>query len=172
MCVAGVFMGQQHVWTAGSWQQPRHGFLSRRRYRSLSASPVPSLIHTFCHVINHMLMSVFCHSFNVLTAHCVLSVAVWLDGLRVWDVSAGQSHSLLLADGDCVPAGPVCTAASIKSLYQRRGGRPTRVNGPARGHPAGAETYFSQTRPAPPVHGSFVPYKHTELFLLCLLLMV
>ncbi|XP_026231827.1 alsin-like isoform X2 [Anabas testudineus] len=24
------------------------------------------------------------------------------DGLRVWDVSAGQSHSLLLADGDCV----------------------------------------------------------------------
>ncbi|XP_072301245.1 alsin-like isoform X2 [Eucyclogobius newberryi] len=24
------------------------------------------------------------------------------DGLRVWDVSAGQSHSMLLADGDCV----------------------------------------------------------------------
>ncbi|XP_071370510.1 alsin-like, partial [Centroberyx affinis] len=24
------------------------------------------------------------------------------EGLRVWDVSAGQSHSLLLADGDCV----------------------------------------------------------------------
>ncbi|XP_027878027.1 alsin-like isoform X1 [Xiphophorus couchianus] len=24
------------------------------------------------------------------------------DGLRVWDLSAGQSHSLLLADGDCV----------------------------------------------------------------------
>uniref|UniRef100_A0A7N8XQ27 Alsin-like n=1 Tax=Mastacembelus armatus TaxID=205130 RepID=A0A7N8XQ27_9TELE len=24
------------------------------------------------------------------------------DGLRVWDMSAGQSHSLLLADGDCV----------------------------------------------------------------------
>ncbi|KAM8857884.1 alsin-like isoform 3-T3 [Synchiropus picturatus] len=24
------------------------------------------------------------------------------DGLRVWDVAAGQSHSLLLADGDCV----------------------------------------------------------------------
>lgn len=24
------------------------------------------------------------------------------DGLRVWDVSGGQSHSLLLADGDCV----------------------------------------------------------------------
>nr|XP_029134559.1 alsin-like isoform X2 [Labrus bergylta] len=24
------------------------------------------------------------------------------DGLRVWDISAGQSHSLLLADGDCV----------------------------------------------------------------------
>ncbi|XP_049905725.1 alsin-like isoform X1 [Epinephelus moara] len=24
------------------------------------------------------------------------------DGLRVWDVSAGQSHSLLLADGECV----------------------------------------------------------------------
>lgn len=24
------------------------------------------------------------------------------DGLRVWDLSAGQSHTLLLADGDCV----------------------------------------------------------------------
>lgn len=24
------------------------------------------------------------------------------DGLQLWDVSAGQSHSLLLADGDCV----------------------------------------------------------------------
>lgn len=30
---------------------------------------------------------------------CVLQLS---EGLRVWDVSAGQSHSLLLADGDCV----------------------------------------------------------------------
>ncbi|MEQ2197901.1 hypothetical protein XENOCAPTIV_004874, partial [Xenoophorus captivus] len=37
------------------------------------------------------------HHSLALTAQCQLS-----DGLRVWDVSAGQSHSLLLADGDCV----------------------------------------------------------------------
>lgn len=24
------------------------------------------------------------------------------EGIRVWDMTAGQSHSLLLADGDCV----------------------------------------------------------------------
>ena len=64
-----------------------------------------------------------------------------------------------------------CTAASIKSLYQRRGGRPTRVNGPARGHPAGRRLIQSDP-PCSPCARRFVPYKHTELFLLCLLLMV
>lgn len=43
------------------------------------------------------------------------------DGLRVWDVSAGQSHSLLLADGDCVqPVLLYCGQQSETTSDQRR----------------------------------------------------
>ncbi|KAM7407669.1 hypothetical protein PAMA_003415 [Pampus argenteus] len=41
------------------------------------------------------------------------------DGLRVWDVSAGQSHSLLLADGDCVqPVLLYCGQEQETNSYQ------------------------------------------------------
>eukprot|EP00064_Thunnus_orientalis_P022355 superscaffoldBa00007454_g22549 len=41
------------------------------------------------------------------------------DGLRAWDVSAGQSHSLLLADGDCVqPVLLYCGQQQETSSYQ------------------------------------------------------
>ncbi|KAM9851347.1 alsin-like [Aulostomus maculatus] len=40
------------------------------------------------------------------------------DGLRVWDVSAGQSHSLLLADGDCVQPVPLYCGQQQESNLQ------------------------------------------------------
>ncbi|KAM8856113.1 alsin-like isoform 2-T3 [Spinachia spinachia] len=48
------------------------------------------------------------------------------EGLRVWDVSAGQSHSLLLADGDCVqPVLLYCGPQSEASSTQAEGSRKT-----------------------------------------------
>ncbi|KAM9710020.1 alsin-like isoform 2-T2 [Menidia menidia] len=43
------------------------------------------------------------------------------DGLRVWDVSAGQSHSLLLADGDCVQPVLLYCGQQQESLPAQRG---------------------------------------------------
>ncbi|XP_041662616.1 stress-associated endoplasmic reticulum protein 2 isoform X2 [Cheilinus undulatus] len=40
------------------------------------------------------------------------------DGLRVWDVSAGQSHSLLLADGDCVQPVLLYCGQQLESLRE------------------------------------------------------
>lgn len=56
------------------------------------------------------------HPRLTFTAHLQLS-----DGLRVWDVSAGQGHSLLLADGDCVqPVLLYCGQQSETTWDQRQ----------------------------------------------------
>uniref|UniRef100_A0A3Q2D4F0 Alsin Rho guanine nucleotide exchange factor ALS2 n=1 Tax=Cyprinodon variegatus TaxID=28743 RepID=A0A3Q2D4F0_CYPVA len=54
---------------------------------------------------------------HVKTPVTVPQLAKLSDGLRVWDVSAGQSHSLLLADGDCVQ--PVLLYCGQKSGKQQ-----------------------------------------------------
>uniref|UniRef100_UPI0037E9340C alsin-like isoform X2 n=1 Tax=Semicossyphus pulcher TaxID=241346 RepID=UPI0037E9340C len=50
------------------------------------------------------------------------------DGLQVWDISAGQSHSLLLADGDCVQpvllyCGQQCEPMSVQRDKSHQGQR-------------------------------------------------
>lgn len=84
-CFADVLMGQQHVWAAGSCQQLFH--CASTDEGAFTLPPLRCLnerIPSYCYVL-------------ILTVELQLS-----DGLRVWDMSAGQSHSLLLADGDCI----------------------------------------------------------------------
>ncbi|XP_042350663.1 alsin-like [Plectropomus leopardus] len=57
----------------------------------MSSSPVYSWGSNMCGQLGHVNSPV-----------TVPQQAKLSDGLRVWDVSAGQSHSLLLADGECV----------------------------------------------------------------------
>ncbi|XP_055360815.1 alsin-like isoform X2 [Betta splendens] len=61
------------------------------------------------------------------------------EGLRIWDVSAGQSHSLLLADGDCVQ--PVLLYCGQQDPMSQQSQRPQQRERFNQRSPSRAESY-------------------------------
>ncbi|XP_035532247.1 alsin-like isoform X3 [Morone saxatilis] len=68
------------------------------------------------------------------------------DGLRVWDLSAGQSHSLLLADGDCVQPVLLYCGQQQESVSSAQSERSTQSRKSCQRSPNRAESYT--VRPA------------------------
>lgn len=79
--VPGVFMGKQQLWSAGTHGVTQHcpptgkGENQKRGHSLVSQK-------------------------EILKCDCGLSQLS--EGIRVWDMAAGEKHTLLLADGDCV----------------------------------------------------------------------
>lgn len=81
----GVFLGKQQLWSAGTHGVTQH----RPPPREGEEPPHPTCLRRR-------------RNASHLTNSSSSSLPQLSEGIRVWDVSAGDRHSLLLADGDCI----------------------------------------------------------------------